>query len=284
MCMNMANVDVIYVYVLHSHIHFQIYSCTYISYRQKVGEMRELLKPEYYIWFASFLVEKRVSSQPNLHSLYLSVLDALNYTELFKHVLDSTYYNVTKYLSSPLITTSSNERSVLRNFGVWLGQLTVARNKPLLQKRIDLKALIFWGYETGRLIAVCAFVAKVLEGVKESKVFRPPNPWLMAILGALCLCYSLYPIYLIHHASHLQTYHTTYTLRHLPSTITTNNPLPLHSPGLLKELNEVEDLKLNIKFEVQALCKNINIKIEELTKTSLLHKLRAPVKDMRNPD
>lgn len=46
----------------------------------------------------------------------------------------------------------------------------------------------------------------------------------------------------------------------------------------------MEDLKLNIKFEVQALCKNINIKIEELTKTSLLHKLRAPVKDMRNPD
>eukprot|EP00981_Chlorochromonas_danica_P009064 scaffold2470_cov158-Ochromonas_danica.AAC.4 len=202
----------------------------------KSNELKDLLKPEFFAWFATYLVEKRVSSQPNLHPLYLTMIDVLQQADLNKLILDSTYYNVTKYLSSPIITTSSNERSVLRNFGMWLGQLTLARNKPLFQKRIDLKELIFWGYETGRLIAVCSFIAKVLEGVKDSKVFRPPNPWLMAILG------------------------------------------------VLKELNEIEDLKLNIKFEVAALCKNINIKIDEVPKTNLLCKCRPPVKDHRNPD
>jgi CCR4-NOT transcription complex subunit 1 len=57
------------------------------------------------------------------------------------------------------------------------------------------------------------FVCKVLEQCKDSKVFRPPNPWLMAILG------------------------------------------------LLVELYRYADLKLNMKFEVEILCKNINIEL-----------------------
>jgi CCR4-NOT transcription complex subunit 1 len=202
----------------------------------KVNELKELLLPQFFGWFATYLVEKRVSSQPNLHPLYLLVLDSIEFPALLKFVLDSTFYNVTKYLSSPTITTSSNERSVLRYFGMWLGQLTLARNRPILQKRMDLKSLLFWGYETGRLIAVCTFVAKVIEAVKDSKVFRPPNPWLMAILG------------------------------------------------VLRELHEIEDLKLNIKFEVQVLCKNINVKIDDIKKTNFLSKCTAPVKDHRNPD
>jgi CCR4-NOT transcription complex subunit 1 len=217
-------------------VQFVINNVAKNNLESKSSELKELLKPAFFPWFAAYLVEKRVSSQPNLHPLYLTMLDGFQLAELNKFILDSTYYNVTKYLSSPIITTSSNERSVLRNYGMWLGQLTLARNKPLLQRRINLKALIFWGYETGRLIAVCSFIAKVIEAAKESKVFRPPNPWLMAILG------------------------------------------------VLKELYEIQDLKLNIKFEVQALCKNINVNIDDIPKTNLLVQCRAPVKDSRNPD
>lgn len=217
-------------------IHFIINNIAKNNLETKASEMKELLRPEFYGWFASYLVEKRVSSQPNLHPLYLAMLDLVDSSELLKLVLDSTYYNITKFLSSPNITTSSNERSVLRYFGMWLGQLTLAKNKPLLHKRLNMKSLLFWGYETGRLIAVCSFVAKVLEAVKDSKVFRPPNPWLMAILG------------------------------------------------VLKELYEIEDLKLNIKFEVQVLCKNINIKLEDIPKTIILSQCKTPVRDNRNPD
>lgn len=43
------------------------------------------------------------------------------------------------------------------------------------------------GYETGRLIAVTPFVAKILEGGPSgnSRVFKPPNPWIMGIFSAL---------------------------------------------------------------------------------------------------
>jgi hypothetical protein len=217
-------------------IHFIVNNIAKNNFDSKTAEIKSILKEEYFNWFANYLVVKRISTQPNLHSLYLSVLDALDFTALMKLVLDSAYHNVTKLLQSPNITTSSSERSLLRNLGVWLGQMTLARNKPLLQRRINLKQLLFWGFETGRLIAVCSFVAKIVEGVKESKVFRPPNPWLMAILG------------------------------------------------IMRELYEIEDLKLNIKFEVQVLCKNINIKIEDIPRGSELSRCKMPVKDQRNPD
>jgi CCR4-NOT transcription complex subunit 1 len=47
---------------------------------------------------------------------------------------------------------------------------------------------------------------------------------------------------------------------------------------------ETEDLKMNIKFEVQVLCKNINIKIEDIQRTNQLTLIPLPVKDIRNPD
>mmetsp|Transcript_3654 Transcript_3654/g.6044 ORF Transcript_3654/g.6044 Transcript_3654/m.6044 type:complete len:772 (-) Transcript_3654:116-2431(-) len=217
-------------------IHFIINNIAKSNFEEKTKEIRSILKPDHFNWFANYLVVKRISTQPNLHPLYLSVLDALDFNALVKLVLDSAYHNVTKLLQSPNITTSSSERSLLRNLGVWLGQMTLANNKPLLQRRINLKELLFWGFETGRLIAICSFVAKVVEGVKDSKVFRPPNPWLMAILG------------------------------------------------IMRELYEIEDLKLNIKFEVQVLCKNINIKIEDIPRGNELSNCKLPIKDQRNPD
>jgi CCR4-NOT transcription complex subunit 1 len=217
-------------------VHFIINNVAKSNIEAKSQELKDLLKLEHFAWFANYLVEKRVSSQPNLHPLYLTMLDIIDSSELNKYIVDSTLHNVTKFLSSANITSSTSERSILRHFGMWLGQMTLAKNRPLLQRKINLKQLIIWGYETGHLIAVCPFVAKVVEGVKESKVFRPPNPWLMAILG------------------------------------------------VMRELFEVEDLKLNIKFEVQVLCKSISVKLEDIPKSNLLQNCRTPVKDQKNPD
>jgi len=216
-------------------IHFIVNNIAANNVDSKVLKLRELLAPDCFVWFANYLVTKRISQQPNLHPLYLNVLETFDSPQLFKDILDSTYFNVTKLLQSPNITSSSSERSLLRNLGIWLGQVTLGRNKPILQRRLNLKELLFWGYETGRLIAVCSFVAKTVEGVRESKVFRPPNPWLMALLG------------------------------------------------VMRDLYEVEELKMNIKFEVQVLCKNVSIRIEDVPRGNALGQLRVPNKD-KNPD
>lgn len=70
------------------------------------------------------------------------------------------------------------------------------------------------GYDTQRLIVVIPFVCKVLEQCGHSNIFRPPNPWLIAILK------------------------------------------------LMVELYEFAELKLNLKFEIEVLCKSLSLDLK----------------------
>jgi len=219
-------------------IQFLINNLAPSNVESKSQELKDLLEPKYFSWLAHFLVVKRISTQANYHSLYLSFLDNLGeYGKgLLEAILDSAYRNIGKLLRSPKITTSSSERSYLKNLGIWLGQITLARNRPILQVMLDCKELLLQGYETGKLIAVAPFLAKTLEGAKNSFVFRPPNPWLMGLLGVFRSVYN------------------------------------------------VEGLKMNIKFEVEVLCKNLGARLEDIPlKDKELAKRVAPVKE-KNPD
>lgn len=219
-------------------IQFLINNLAPSNVESKSKELKNLLEPKYFSWLAHFLVVKRISTQANYHSLYLKFLDQLGeYGKgLLEAIIDSAYRNIGKLLRSPKITTSSSERSYLKNLGIWLGQITLARNRPILQIMLDCKELLLQGYETGKLIAVAPFLAKTLEGAKNSFVFRPPNPWLMGLLGVFRSVYN------------------------------------------------VEGLKMNIKFEVEVLCKNLGIRLEDIPlRDRELGNRVAPVKE-RNPD
>lgn len=160
---------------------------------RKATELREILDARYFGWLGHFLVVKRISTHDNFHSLYLSFLDSLgDYGQgLVEAILSSVYHNIGKLLRSPKITTSSAERKYLKNLGIFLGQITLSRNRPILQIMLDCKELLLQGYETGKLIAVAPFLAKILEGAKSSVIFRPPNPWLMGILGVFHAVYNV---------------------------------------------------------------------------------------------
>jgi CCR4-NOT transcription complex subunit 1 len=54
-----------------------------------------------------------------------------------------------------------------------------------------VKAVIVDAYEQGRMLAVLSFVRMLLEPAMSSRVFRPPNPWLMSILSLLVEVYHL---------------------------------------------------------------------------------------------
>jgi hypothetical protein len=72
---------------------------------------------------------------------------------------------------------------------VWLARQPLLSS--LLRMCADLKELLFEAYESGRLIACVAFVAKVLEGIPESRIFKPPNPWTMGLLNAMRELYDV---------------------------------------------------------------------------------------------
>ena len=80
------------------------------------------------------------------------------------------------------------ERTLLKNLGMWLGKLTIiARDMPIKRRNLAVKELLLEGYDTSRFIVVIPFVCKVVEQCLYSSVFRPPNPWLTAIMSCICM-------------------------------------------------------------------------------------------------
>ena len=63
--------------------------------------------------------------------------------------------------SSPRGDYLHQDRSLLKNLALWLGRITLARNKPILHRDLNVKELLLEGYESGRLVACVSFVAKV---------------------------------------------------------------------------------------------------------------------------
>lgn len=107
---------------------------------QKTNELTELLKKDEHLkYVAYYLVVKRVSVENNFHQLYMTFLDKLKISQLYQYLLQYTYENIKVLLKSEKIVTSMQERSLLKNLGSWLGLLTLAKNKPLLQKDLALK-------------------------------------------------------------------------------------------------------------------------------------------------
>jgi CCR4-NOT transcription complex subunit 1 len=118
---------------------FIVNNMSFSNMEPKVKELKTLLKESHCPWFSNYLVMKRVSIEPNFHSLYLALLDALDSKEVNKCVLTETYTNIRALLSSEKTATSSQERTLLKNLGSWLGLVTLAKNKPIKHKDLALK-------------------------------------------------------------------------------------------------------------------------------------------------
>ncbi|GEM11861.1 CCR4-NOT transcription complex subunit 1 [Rhodotorula toruloides] len=192
------------------------------NFETKVKDMVSRMEPIHFAWFAHYLVAQRVSIEPNNHQLYQQFLEALKMPTLIKRVLHETFVKLATLLNSDKTVQSSTERTLLKNLGSWLGGLTLAKDKPIRHSNIAFKQLLIEGYDSNRLIVAIPFVCKVLEQCSKSRVFRPPNPWLMAILR------------------------------------------------LLVELYQFAELKLNLKFEIEVLCKSLDVDLKDVEPTEIL--------------
>ena len=204
------------------------------NFESKVSEMAAAIKQDNYAWFAKYLISQRVSIEPNNHSLYMQFLDALDLPPMVKHVLNETFVRCAAMLNSEKTVSSGSERTTLKNLGAWLGALTLAKDRPIRHRNVSFKDLLVEGFEKNRLIVAIPFVCKVLEQASKSRVFKPPNPWLMAILR------------------------------------------------LLVELYHFAELKLNLKFEIEVLCKALSIDLKDIDPTTTLR--NRPPKDLPSTD
>ena len=160
---------------------------------EKVRETKPVIdsNKEYQPWFAYYLVKNRVSKETNQHPVYLQFVDGMGQPKLIDLVTTATFsclkvlLNALTIYPAAAILNSGTHRSVLKNLGSWLGQITVARNKAIKVKDLDLKQLLLESYEKGHLTTTLPLVCRVMTSVQESRVFKPPNPWTTAILSVL---------------------------------------------------------------------------------------------------
>ncbi|CAG2231245.1 CNOT1 [Mytilus edulis] len=185
---------------------------------QKGEELKKEVSEDYMPWVGQYLVMKRPVNLTLIHCM----LPLLMYLEL---------ENFSSKLSERLLRNISDkgdanfsDRTLLKNLGHWIGMLTLAKNKPILQLEIDIKSLLYEAYHKGarELLYVVPFSAKILESCAKSKVFKPPNPWTMGIMNVLA------------------------------------------------ELHMEPDLKLNLKFEIEVLCKTLSIDLSDCRPTMFL--------------
>lgn len=195
-----------------------------LNLQTKCDELKEIINKDYWPWLSQYLVLKRASIELNFHLLYSNFLDALKIPEIVKMVTEETFRNIRVLLHSDKGIENFSDRSLLKSLGHWLGMMTLARNKPILHIDLDLKLLLMEAYLKGQqdLLYVVPFVAKIVESCAKSKVFKPPNPWTMAIMNVLA------------------------------------------------ELHQEPELKLNLKFEIEVLCKTLSIDIHSLKPTLYL--------------
>ncbi|XP_076110950.1 CCR4-NOT transcription complex subunit 1-like isoform X1 [Mytilus galloprovincialis] len=191
---------------------------------QKGEELKKEVSEDYMPWVGQYLVMKRASIEPNFHTLYAAFVDVLGTGEFQQQVIRETFRNIKVLLCSDKGDANFSDRTLLKNLGHWIGMLTLAKNKPILQLEIDIKSLLYEAYHKGarELLYVVPFSAKIIESCAKSKVFKPPNPWTMGIMNVLA------------------------------------------------ELHMEPDLKLNLKFEIEVLCKTLSIDLSDCRPTMFL--------------
>ena len=156
----------------------------------KLRDLQKALRDEHFQWFASLLVEERAKLEPNLQQLYLDLLKLLGKKSLWAEVLRETYVSVQRMLNAESTMNSAAERKNLKSLAMWLGSLTIARDKPIKHKNISFIDLLLEGFETERLLIVIPFTCNVLAQATKSMVFRPPNPWTVEIVRLLLEIYN----------------------------------------------------------------------------------------------
>ena len=157
----------------------------------KIKDLVDVLEPKHFQWFSAYIVEQRAKSQPNYQQLYLDLLGLLDQKTLWAHILRETFVSLRKIMNAESTMKSAAERTYLKNLGTWLGSLTIARDKPIKHKNIAFKELLLEGWESQRLLLVIPFTCEVLAQGIKSVIFKPPNPWIMDIIGLLLELYDL---------------------------------------------------------------------------------------------
>lgn len=154
-------------------------------------------------WFIHYLLTKRISGQnQNLQHLYveqikqLGIKESIKKTmaqavEIFKKCMLVDEDVLNQVVNRAPGAHSSLIKQYLMNLGQFLGSLTLANNRPILSRELDIKHLLLQGFQVDNKKLVITFVCRILKEAAKSQIFKVNNPWIHSILQILREIYDL---------------------------------------------------------------------------------------------
>ena len=159
---------------------FILNNLTERNLKNQTHELMSQLPLHFNRWLAEFVIG-RVATESNLVDMYTEfVLLATNRQNNFRPLILDLLTREIDFLLRPGQLNPVNGRS-LKNFGAFLGRLTLAKGVKL---GVDIKSLIYVAYRNRpeSLDYIVPFICELLKSVKHSSTFRQPDPWVREIL------------------------------------------------------------------------------------------------------
>ena len=73
----------------------RLFDCTFISpLHLQCEELLEIIAKEHWPWFSQYVVVRRLSIEPNFHTLYANFVDATKVAELIDTVVREVHRNI----------------------------------------------------------------------------------------------------------------------------------------------------------------------------------------------
>ncbi|TMS38615.1 hypothetical protein L596_005302 [Steinernema carpocapsae] len=166
---------------------------------ETANELRALIdnnrSSEFLYWLAENFVKQ--AKKNNVQDVLFQLLSVLSYGHVFILVEDETMNSIEVSLSSEhgeeseALAYIHSKRIVLKNLGSFLGMLTISRNRPIVDTRLDLRELLIIATDRGgdHMMLLVPFVAKVLFSCKYSTLFNTKCAWVRQLLFMLVEMY-----------------------------------------------------------------------------------------------
>ena len=138
-------------------------------------------------WLGLHIVWMRVPKEHRYHELYKNLVLKLNKKDMIKKVIADSFKLANLAMDFGYNKTNLDpiERTTMRHCGLWIGIISIARNKPILQKDFDIKQRLYMSTENRTISATVPIVCAILKSIEHSTIFKSNNPYIMGVLGVL---------------------------------------------------------------------------------------------------
>ncbi|OHS96190.1 hypothetical protein TRFO_10120 [Tritrichomonas foetus] len=157
--------------------------------KSEPGSLHSLLNnfPQYKDWIAKYIVSAIQDTPSLLQDLLQPIIESGSFMNI---IFQASAAQAHQHILSPEfdIHEGGFVRRRLSILGHLIGSITLAINRPIIGRYLNLKQILLYAFSQGKLYGVVPFVCNIFMDC--SKIFMLPNPFTSSILQILAAIYS----------------------------------------------------------------------------------------------